>query len=34
VARILSKHRGLTSFQVKSVLHAIADNAEGSGALP
>lgn len=27
VARIVSKHPGLTPFQVKSVLHAIADNA-------
>jgi subtilisin family serine protease len=27
VARILSKHPGLTPFQVKAVLHAIADNA-------
>jgi len=27
VARIRSKHPGLTSFQVKAVLHAVADNA-------
>lgn len=27
-ARILSKHPGLTPFQVKAVLHAIADNAD------
>jgi len=31
VARVLSKHPGLTAFQVKSVLHAIADNAEVPG---
>ena len=29
VTRILSKHPGLTPFQVKAVLHAIADNAVG-----
>jgi subtilisin len=34
VARILSKHPGLTPFQVKTVLHSIADNAApGSGAV-
>ena len=27
VARILGKHPGLTPFQLKTVLHAIADNA-------
>jgi subtilisin len=27
VARLLSKHPGLTPFQVKTVLHAVADNA-------
>jgi subtilisin family serine protease len=27
IALILSKHRGLTPFQVKTILHAIADNA-------
>jgi subtilisin family serine protease len=27
VARILSKHPGLTPFQMKTVLHALADNA-------
>ena len=27
VARILSKHRGLTPFQVKTLLHALANNA-------
>ena len=27
IARILSKHPDLTPFQVKTVLHAIADNA-------
>ena len=27
VARILSKHPGLTPFQVKTVLHAVATNA-------
>ena len=27
VARILSKHPGLTPFQVKTVLHALASNA-------
>ena len=27
-ARILSKHPGLTPFQVKAVLHAVADNAD------
>lgn len=34
VARLLSKHPGLTPFQVKTVLHALADNADGgqSGA--
>lgn len=29
VARLLSKHPGLTPFQVKTVLHDIADNAAG-----
>lgn len=29
IARILSKHPGLTPFQMKTVLHAIADNARG-----
>lgn len=28
VTRILSKHPGLTAFQVKAVLHALADNSE------
>ena len=28
VARILSKHPGLTPFQMKTVLHAVADNAQ------
>lgn len=28
VARILGKHPGLTPFQVKTVLHSVADNAE------
>jgi subtilisin len=27
IARILSKHPDLTPFQVKTVLHAVADNA-------
>jgi subtilisin family serine protease len=27
-ARVLSKHPGLTPFQVKSVLQAVADNAQ------
>jgi subtilisin family serine protease len=27
-ARILSKHPGLTPFQLKAVLHAVADNAD------
>ena len=27
VARLLSKHPGLTPFQVKTVLHALASNA-------
>jgi subtilisin len=31
IARILSKHPGLTPFQMKTVLHAIADNAKGAG---
>jgi len=31
VARILSKHRGLTPFEVKSVLAAVADNPRRSG---
>jgi subtilisin len=31
IARILSKHRGLTPFQMKTVLHAIADNAKSAG---
>jgi subtilisin family serine protease len=30
IARILSKHPGLTPFQMKTVLHAIADNAQQS----
>lgn len=34
VARILSKHPGLTPFQVKAVLHAAADNAECDQAQP
>jgi subtilisin len=29
VARLLGKHPGLTPFQVKTVLHALADNAAG-----
>lgn len=33
VARILGKHPGLTPFQLKTVLHAVADNA-GPGAGP
>ena len=31
VTRILSKHPGLTAFQVKAVLHALADNAAPPG---
>jgi subtilisin len=27
IARLLSKHPGLTPFQVKTVLHALASNA-------
>jgi subtilisin family serine protease len=27
VTRILSKHPGLTPFQMKTILHALADNA-------
>ncbi len=34
VARLLSKHPGLTPFQVKTVLHAVASNAVGAGAGP
>jgi len=30
-ARLLSKHPGLTPFQVKTVLHAVADNAAPAG---
>ncbi|HUH06615.1 MAG TPA: S8 family serine peptidase, partial [Egibacteraceae bacterium] len=30
VARILSKHPGLKPFQMKTVLHAIADNASAA----
>jgi subtilisin len=30
VARILGKHPGLTPFQLKTVLHALADNAAGA----
>ncbi len=33
VARILSKHPGLTPFQVKTVLHAVASNARPAGSL-
>ncbi|MGB9376957.1 MAG: S8 family serine peptidase [Mycobacteriales bacterium] len=33
VARLLSKHPGLTPFQVKTVLHALADNAQGDDAV-
>lgn len=29
VARVLGKHPGLTPFQVKTVLHAVADNSRG-----
>jgi hypothetical protein len=29
VARVLSKQRGLTPFQMKTVLHDLADNATG-----
>ena len=29
VARILSRHRGLTPFQMKTILHALADNTGG-----
>jgi subtilisin family serine protease len=29
VARILGKHPGLTPFQMKTILHALADNAVG-----
>jgi len=29
VARLLGKHPDLTPFQVKTVLHAVADNATG-----
>ena len=32
VARILSKHRGLTPFQVKTILHGVAENTEPGGA--
>jgi subtilisin family serine protease len=32
VTRLLSKHRGLTPFQVKAVLHAMASNAHGGPA--
>jgi subtilisin len=32
VARLLSKHPGLTPFQVKTVLHALASNARPAGA--
>jgi subtilisin family serine protease len=32
VARILSKHPGLTPFQMKTILHALADNATASDA--
>jgi subtilisin len=32
VARILGKHPGLTLFQVKTILHATADNVAGSAA--
>lgn len=31
VARMLGKHPGLTPFQVKTVLHAVADNASQAG---
>lgn len=31
VARVLSKHPGLTPFQLKTVLHAVADNAVPGG---
>jgi subtilisin family serine protease len=34
VARLLSKHPGLTPFQVKTILHAVADNASSPGAAP
>jgi subtilisin len=30
VARVLSKHSGVTRFQMKTILHAVADNA-GAG---
>jgi subtilisin family serine protease len=33
VARLLSKHPGLTPFQVKTVLHAVADNAAEGEAI-
>jgi subtilisin family serine protease len=32
IARMLSKHPDLTPFQVKTVLHAVADNAHGVSA--
>ena len=31
VARVLSKHPGLTPFQMKTILHAVADNAMADG---
>jgi len=34
VARVLGKHPGLTPFQLKTVLHAVADNAVADNALP
>ncbi|MGI8682139.1 MAG: S8 family serine peptidase [Mycobacteriales bacterium] len=34
VARILSKHPGLTPFEVKTLLRAVADNARPSGLSP
>jgi subtilisin len=34
VARILSKHPGLTPFQMKTILHAASDNASSTGKRP
>jgi subtilisin family serine protease len=34
IARILGKHPGLTPFQLKTVLHALADNCVPPGDTP
>ncbi len=34
VARILSKHPGLTPFQMKTILHSLADNVHGGSGPP